>query len=60
MASVNVGQWVDMFKEIGLDEAARDKWPTLFEQRHPEAHQSFLEWLGFSEADVKRIRAEHT
>ena len=59
MASVTVKQWVDMFKEIGLDEDKMHKWHTLFEQRHADAHQTFLEWLGLPEADVTRIRNEH-
>jgi hypothetical protein len=50
--------WVEMFREIGLDEAAMHRWHGLFETRHPEAHQSFLEWLGIEAAEIERIR-EH-
>lgn len=47
-----------MFKEIGLDEAAMKKWHRVFESRHPEGHQSFLEWLGLPAQEVARIRSE--
>lgn len=52
MNGINVTQWVQLFKEIGLDDDAMDKWHQLFEQRHPQGHKSFLEWLGL---DAKRI-----
>ncbi len=55
---VNVNDWVAMFREIGLDEATMEKWHKLFEARHPDAHQSFLEWLGLKPDEVDRIRAK--
>jgi hypothetical protein len=33
------------------------KWHTLFEQKYPEGHQSFLEWLGVEEKRIKEIRS---
>ncbi len=55
---VNVEEWVAMFEEVGLDEAKRHQWHKLFEARHPDAHQSFLEWLGLSREEIDNIRAE--
>lgn len=55
---VSVEQWVDMFREIGLDEETMMRWHRLFESRHPEAHQSFLEWLGLSPERIAGIRAK--
>lgn len=55
---LNVKDWTSMFKEIGLDEAAMKKWHRVFESRHPEGHQSFLEWLGLPAQEVARIRSE--
>jgi hypothetical protein len=55
---VNVDEWVAMFQEIGLDEAQRHRWHKLFETRHPDAHQAFLEWLGIGSEDIDRIRAQ--
>ncbi len=57
MGKVNVEQWVELFQEIGLQEADMKKWHRLFENRHPEGHQSFLEWLGLDEQRIKDIRS---
>ena len=48
--------WVEMFREIGLDDATMHRWHAVFEERWPESHQSFLEWLGEPAAEVERIR----
>ncbi len=48
--------WVEMFREIGLDEPTMRRWHAVFEQRWPEAHRGFLEWLGEPHAEVERIR----
>jgi len=55
---VSVNEWKNMFREIGLDEDTMMKWHRLFESRHPEAHQSFLEWLGLPAEKVENIRKE--
>ncbi len=54
--SVGKDQWVAMFREIGLDDATMKKWHQIFEKRHPDGHQGFLEWLGLPVADIERIR----
>jgi hypothetical protein len=54
---VNVNEWVALFQEIGLDQAKREQWHRLFETRHPDGHQSFLEWLGLPPKEIDRIRA---
>ena len=56
-SKMTVKEFAQMFREIGLDEAAMQKWHALFEQRHPESHQSFLEWLGLGAAQIEQIRA---
>lgn len=53
---VNKEQWVSMFEELGLDGKAMHRWHRLFESRHPEGHQGFLEWLGISAAEISEIR----
>ena len=55
---VNVEDWVALFREIGIDEKQSMRWHTLFEARHPEAHQGFLEWLGIKPEEIARIRAQ--
>lgn len=54
---VNVKDWVAMFREIGLDDAKMQQWHSLFEARHPAAHQDFLGWLGLKTDEIDRIRA---
>ena len=53
---VSKEEWVAMFREIGLDTAKMDQWHKLFETRHPEAHQAFLESLGIASNEIDRIR----
>lgn len=55
---VNVEDWVAMFEEIGLDEAQMHRWHRVFEARHPDAHQAFLEWLALDREEIDRIRAK--
>jgi len=52
-------EWVSMFREINLDDAAMKKWHQIFEQKHPDGHQSFLEWLSIPAEEIARIRATH-
>ena len=54
---MNKEKWVLLFREIGLDDAAMLKWHRAFETRYPDGHQSFLEWLNITEAEVSKIRA---
>ncbi len=54
--AMGVDAWVSMFREIGLDEERMRKWHKIFESRHPEAHQSFLEWLGLNAEKIAEIR----
>lgn len=53
---VTVEEWVAMFKEIGLKEDTMHQWHRVFETRHPEAHQAFLEWLSLPADKIATIR----
>jgi len=55
-ASISKEQWVEMFKDIGFDEKTMHKWHQLFEQRHPQAHAFFLQWLGIPAEEIDQIR----
>ncbi len=55
-AKMNVDQWVELFRAIGLQDADMHKWHQEFEQRYPEGHQSFLEWLNLTTERVQDIR----
>lgn len=54
--SINKTQWVELFRDAGLDETMMSKWHQLFEQRYPEQHQAFLESLQISSEEVSQIR----
>lgn len=56
---LTIDEWIALFRETGLDEAAMHRWHRLFETRHPEAHRGFLESLGLEPARVEEIRAAH-
>ena len=55
-AAMTKEDWVALFEEIGLNDDSMRHWHQLFESRHPEAHQSFLEWLGVSSEKIAAIR----
>ncbi|MCC7376196.1 MAG: hypothetical protein IT581_16175 [Verrucomicrobiales bacterium] len=55
--TVGVKEWTSMLREIGLKRAEMDRWHKVFEARHPDGHQSFLEWLGLTPRRIERIRA---
>jgi hypothetical protein len=48
--------WVDMFRQIGLDDDAMKEWHKVFEKRHPDGHADFLAWLGISPDEIAKIR----
>lgn len=54
---MNKENWVSLFRDIGLDDETMREWHRKFEARHPGGHQSFLEWLGIPEDEIKAIRA---
>jgi hypothetical protein len=57
MAKMTVEEWKGLFREVGLSDADMKKWHALFEAKHPEAHQSFLEWLGLGTGTIKKVRS---
>ena len=54
--NMNKEDWVAMFREIGLSDEAMTKWHQLFEERHPEDHGDFLNWLGLSSSEITKAR----
>ena len=55
--TMNKEQWVVLFRTVGLDDKTMTRWHHEFEARYPDGHQSFLEWLGISEEEIKSIRS---
>ncbi|MES9824140.1 MAG: hypothetical protein ABW127_06875 [Candidatus Thiodiazotropha endolucinida] len=56
-ANVSKAQWVEMFREIGLDDTTMAQWHQVFEQRNPQGHQQFLEWLNIPSNEIAEIRS---
>lgn len=54
---VDVGQWVAMLTEAGVDEAGLGRWHAAFERENPQAHQVFLESLGLDTDEIAGIRS---
>jgi hypothetical protein len=59
MSRITKDQFVAILNESGVTDAQKERLHRLFEQRHPEAHQAFLEWLGIPADQVRAIR-EHS
>lgn len=56
MKTITKDEFVAVLNEAGITDAQKQKLHAAFEQRHPDAHQSFLEYLGLSAEQVARIR----
>jgi crotonobetainyl-CoA:carnitine CoA-transferase CaiB-like acyl-CoA transferase len=56
--NISKEEWVAMYREIGLDHSKMEQWHKLFESRHAQGHQSFLEWLGVPPNEIDQIRAQ--
>lgn len=54
---VSKEDWVAMFREIGLNDETMTQWHRVFEERHPQGHADFLDWLGLSSEEIARVRA---
>ena len=50
-------RWTALLREVGLDDAAMQRWHQTFEQSMPEAHQDFLESLGLDTSEIDHIRS---
>ena len=55
-AQLTKQEWVAMFEAVGLDDDTMSRWHQVFEQRAPEAHQAFLEWLSVAPEEIVTIR----
>lgn len=49
-------RWVALFRLVGIDDETMQRWHEGFERESPEAHLSFLEWLGVEAAERDEIR----
>ncbi len=56
MNTVTKDQFVAILNEAGITDAQKHRLHAVFEARHPEAHESFLQWLGLPAGEVRSIR----
>lgn len=49
-------RWVALLRSAGMTDADCTAWHRAFERQSPEAHQDFLESLGISPEEIRRIR----
>jgi len=56
MKNITKDQFVALLNEIGVSDSQKQRLHALFEQRHPDAHQSFLEFLGLPSSAIREIR----
>ena len=58
MNRITKDQFVGILDGAGITEAQKHRLHALFEQRHPEAHQHFLEYLGLPPDGIEKIRQQ--
>ncbi|MBK8477858.1 MAG: hypothetical protein IPL39_16600 [Opitutaceae bacterium] len=56
MPNVTKDQFIAVLDEAGITAEQKARLHAAFEKRYPEAHQSFLEWLGFPADAIRDIR----
>ncbi len=57
MKQVPKEQFIAVLADAGITEEQKARLHAAFEKRYPEAHQSFLEFLGFPAEAIRDIRA---
>lgn len=57
MKNVTKEQFVAVLRDAGITEAQMQSLHRLFETRHPDQHQAFLEHLGIDAEKIRKIRA---
>ncbi len=57
MKTITKDQFVAVLNEAGITDAQKQTLHAAFEQKHPEAHQSFLEHLGIPAEQIAKLRA---
>ncbi len=56
MKTITKDQFVAVLNEAGVTEEQKARLHAVFEKRYPDAHQSFLEFLGLPADTVRDIR----
>jgi len=56
MKTITKDQFVALLNEASITDAQKHKLHALFEIRHPQAHEAFLQWLGLPPDAIRNIR----
>ena len=56
MKTITKDQFVAVLNEAGITDEQKHRLHAIFEARHPEAHESFLQWLSLPADAVRTIR----
>jgi hypothetical protein len=56
MKTITKDQFVALLNEAGITDAQKHRLHALFEARHPQAHEAFLQWLGLPTDAIRTIR----
>jgi DNA-binding transcriptional MerR regulator len=54
--AIERGAFVEILRSSGMSDADMQRWHEAFEVNAPDAHHSFLRWLGIPEQEVLEIR----
>lgn len=57
-SQIDKEKWIALFHEIGVNKDQMKMWHGHFEKKYPEAHESFLAWLGLESGEIQKIREE--
>jgi hypothetical protein len=58
MKNITKDQFVALLNEVGVSDSQKQRLHALFEKRHPDAHQNFLEHLGLSAQTIQDVRGQ--
>ncbi len=56
MKTITKDQFVALLDEAGITDEQKHRLHALFETRHPQAHEAFLQWLGIPADTIRAIR----
>jgi DNA-binding transcriptional MerR regulator len=54
--AIDKNAWIEILRLSGMNETDMQRWHAEFERNAPQAHHSFLLWLGIPENEVLEIR----
>ena len=58
MKTITKDQFVAVLTEAGITDEQKHRLHAILETRHPEAHESFLQWLSLPADAVRSIREQ--